>query len=216
LFGVKRCDREARDKKWGKNYSLFGAPVEGGEAKYFITRQQSNFTPKGWDEFTFGRQWFWPEETPTISSDVLQTNAQLDANGKSSQTLTVAKDLPYPMTYRVDVQISDVSNLSVANSQTFTALPSNRLIGLKSNFVADAGKDFPVELIVTDATGKLLENQRVNLELQQMKYSSVTKIVEGSKTPKNQVEYQTVALKLRQNLRLKEWLHHKHPTNYKH
>lgn len=38
------------------NY-LFGAPVEGGEAKYFITRQQTNFIPKGWDEFTFGRQW---------------------------------------------------------------------------------------------------------------------------------------------------------------
>jgi len=28
LFGVKRCDREARDKQWGKNYSFFGAPVE--------------------------------------------------------------------------------------------------------------------------------------------------------------------------------------------
>ena len=28
LFGVKRGDREARDKQWGKNYSFFGAPVE--------------------------------------------------------------------------------------------------------------------------------------------------------------------------------------------
>lgn len=180
------------DAQVGSNY-LFGSPVEGGEAKYFVTRQQANFIPKGWKEFNFGRQWFWPEESPNVPNDVLQTNTKLDTNGKSSQTLTVAKDLPYPMTYRVDVQISDVSNLSVTNSQTFTALPSNRLIGLKSNFVADAGKDFPVELIVTDAAGKLLENQRVNLELQQMKYSSVTKIVEGSKTPKNQVEYQTVA-----------------------
>lgn len=173
------------------NY-LFGAPVEGGEAKYFITRQQSNFVPKGWDEFTFGRQWLWPEETPTISSDVLQTNAQLDANGKSSQTLNVAKDLPYPMTYRVDVQVADVSNLSVANSKTFIALPSNRLIGLKSNFIADAGKAFPIEVIVTDPTGKPITGQRVRLELQQIKYSSVTQLVEGSRTPKNQVEYKTV------------------------
>ncbi|MDZ8029168.1 MAG: alpha-2-macroglobulin [Nostoc sp. DedQUE11] len=173
------------------NY-LFGAPVEGGEAKYFITRQQANFIPKGWDEFSFGRQWFWPEESPTVSSDVLQTNAQLDANGKSSQTVSVAKDLPYPMTYRVDVQVADVSNLSVANSQTFTALPSNRLIGLKSNFIADAGKAFPVELVVTEPTGKPIKNQRVRLELQQIKYSSVTQLVEGSQTPKNQVEYKTV------------------------
>ncbi|MDM3851761.1 MAG: alpha-2-macroglobulin [Aphanizomenon gracile PMC627.10] len=179
------------DVQVGSNY-LFGSPVEGGEAKYFVTRQQTNFIPKGWEEFSFGRQWFWPEESPNVPNDVLQTNTKLDPNGKSNQTVTVAKDLPYPMTYRVDVQISDVSNLSVANSQTFTALPNNRLIGLKSNFVADAGKDFPVEFIVTDATGKPLENQRIHLELQQMKYSSVTKIVEGSKTPQNQVEYQTV------------------------
>jgi nitroreductase len=28
LFGVKRGDRDARDKQWGMNYSFFGAPVE--------------------------------------------------------------------------------------------------------------------------------------------------------------------------------------------
>jgi len=32
----------------------------------------------------------------------------------------------------------------------------------------------------------------VHLELQQMKYSSVTQLVAGSQTPKNQVEYQTI------------------------
>ncbi|MEA5565352.1 alpha-2-macroglobulin [Anabaena sp. UHCC 0399] len=174
------------------NY-LFGAPVEGGEAKYFVTRRQENFIPKNWEEFSFGRQWFWPEEIPAVTSDVLQTNAKLNANGKTSQTVTVAKDLPYPMTYRVDVQVADVSNLSVASSKSFTALPSNRLIGLKSNFIANADKPFPVEVIVTEPTGKLMTNQRVRVELQQIKYSSVTQLVEGSRTAKNQVEYKTVA-----------------------
>ncbi|KOP27168.1 hypothetical protein AMR41_07440 [Hapalosiphon sp. MRB220] len=173
------------------NY-LFGAPTQGGKAKYFVTRQQANFIPQGWEEFSFGRQWFWPEEPPSIPSDVLQTNTQLDADGKTSQTITVAKDLPYPMTYRVDVEVTDVSNLAVANSKTFTALPSDRLIGLKSNFVAEASKPFPIEVIVTDPTGKPLSGQRVRLELQQMKYNSVTQVVEGSRTPKNQVEYKTV------------------------
>jgi uncharacterized protein YfaS (alpha-2-macroglobulin family) len=178
--------------KAASNY-LFGAPVEGGEAKYFITRKQANFIPKGWEEFSFGRQWFWPEESPNLPSDVLETNTKLDAAGKSDQIITVAKDLPYAMTYQVDVQVADVSNLSVANSQTFTALPSNRLIGLKSNFVADAGKAFPVEVIVTEPQGKAITGERVKLELQQIKYSNVTQLVEGSRTPKNQVEYKTVA-----------------------
>lgn len=174
------------------NY-LFGAPVEGGEAKYFITRRQQNFIPKGWEVFSFGRQWFWPEESPSVPNEVLQTSTKLDAKGNTVQTVTVAKDLPYPMTYNVDVQVADVSNLSVANSKSFTALPSNRLIGLKSDFLANAGKSFPVEVIVTEPTGKPITNQRVRIELQQMKYSSVTRVVEGSNTAKNQVEYKTVA-----------------------
>ncbi|WP_427158862.1 alpha-2-macroglobulin family protein [Aliinostoc sp. HNIBRCY26] len=183
---------EEVEAKAASNY-LFGAPVEGGEAKYFVTRRQESFTPKGWEEFSFGRQWFWPEESPSLPSDVLQTNTKLDPQGKTVQTVTVAKDLPYPMTYNIDVQVADVSNLSVASSKSFTALPSNRLIGLKSNFIANAGKSFPVEVIVTEPTGKPMNNQRVRVELQQMKYSSVTQVVEGSDTAKNQVEYQTVA-----------------------
>ncbi|MBW4475562.1 MAG: alpha-2-macroglobulin family protein [Tolypothrix brevis GSE-NOS-MK-07-07A] len=179
------------DAKTTSNY-LFGSPVEAGKAKYFVTRSQTNFIPKGWEEFSFGRQWFFPEESPSLPSDVLQTDTQLDANGKSSQIVNVEKDLPYPMIYRVDVEVADVSNLSVANSQTFTALPSNRLIGLKSNFVAEAGKAFPIQVVVSDFTGKVLEGERIRLELQQMKYSSLTQVVEGSKTAKNQVEYKTV------------------------
>lgn len=174
------------------NY-LFGAPVEGGKAQYYVTRSQTNFNPQGWEQFSFGRQWFWPEESPNITSDVLRSRQVLDAAGKSSQVVPVAKDLPYPMTYRVDVQISDVSNLSVADSRTFTALPSDRLIGLQSDFVADAGKSFPIQVIVTDPTGKAVTGQQVRVELQEMKYSSVTQVVEGSQTPHNQVEYKTVA-----------------------
>lgn len=174
------------------NY-LFGSPVEGGKAKYYVTRRKAEFTPKGWEEFAFGRQWFWPEESPNVPTDVLQQNAVLDASGKGNQTFTVGKDLPYPMNYRVDIEVSDVSNLSVSDSKTFTALPSERLIGLQTNFVGDAGKPLPIQVIVTDPTGKLIEGQKVNVELQKINYSSVTQVVEGSRNPHNQIEYKTVA-----------------------
>ncbi|PZV13974.1 MAG: hypothetical protein DCF22_09675, partial [Leptolyngbya sp.] len=173
------------------NY-LFGAPVEGGEAKYFVTRQQTEFQPQGWDGYSFGRRWLWPEEAPEVPSDVLQTTQTLSKEGQTTQNFTIAKDLPYPMTYRVDAQVSDVSNLSVADSQTVVALPSDRLIGLKTNFVAEAGKEFPVQVVVTDAAGKPIQ-EKVRLELQSMTYSNITRVVEGSRTAQNQVEYKTVA-----------------------
>ncbi|MEA5537835.1 MG2 domain-containing protein [Limnoraphis robusta Tam1] len=174
------------------NY-LFGSPVVGGKAEYYVTRTATEFTPKGWEQYNFGRQWFWPEEKPTLSSDVLQKSKVLDQGGKGTQTVKIDKDLPYPVEYRVDVQVSDVTNLAVSDSQSLTALPSNRLIGLKTPFVAEANKAFPIEVVVTDPNGKALSNIGVRLELQKMNYSNVTRVVAGGQTPKNQVEYKTVA-----------------------
>lgn len=182
------------EAKAQSNY-LFGSPVEGGNANYYVTRQQTEFTPKGWEEFSFGRRWFWPEEVPVVSSDVLQTNQVLNNSGQVSQTVKIDKDLPYPMTYRVDAEVADVSNLSVSDSQSFLAIPGDRLIGLQSDFVATAGKEFPVKVIVTDPFGKPYPSQRVRLELQQMNYSRVTKLEEGSRVEQNQVEYKTVDTK---------------------
>jgi hypothetical protein len=173
------------------NY-LFGAPLQGGKIKYYITRQKTDFIPKGWENFSFGRQWFWPEESPEVDSSVLEKDLTLSATGGSEQILKVDENLPYPMEYRVDAGVTDVSNLSVANSQTLIALPDKRLIGLRTDYVGDAGKDFPVEVIVTDPEGKA-SGDRVRLELQEIKYTSVTKVSEGGLTPQNQIEYKTVA-----------------------
>lgn len=172
---------------------LFGSPVQGGKINYYVTRQKSDFTPENWDKFNFGRQWFWPEEEPQVLNDVLQTEQVLDVGGKSSAEVAVAKDLPYPMTYRVEAQVTDVSNLAVSDVKSFTALPSDRLIGLQSGFVATAGQSFPVKVIVTNPQGKALTEQKVKVELQEMKYSRVNQLEEGSPTSRYQVEYKTVA-----------------------
>ncbi len=174
------------------NY-LFGAALAGGKTEYFVTRQKTEFIPGSWQEFAFGRQWFWPEQAPTLASEVQQTAQEIDAKGQSRETVTVDAELPYPLRYRVDAQVSDVSNLSVADSREFVALPSDRLIGLKTDFVATAGSAFPVRVIVTDVSGTAIANQKVRVELQQMNYSRIARVVEGSRVDQNQVEYKTVA-----------------------
>lgn len=179
------------EAKTQSNY-LFGSPVEGGKVQYYVTREATDFKPKGWDPFSFGQQWFWPEEKPRVGNEVLLQTGNLSATGQSKQSIAVTQDLPYPMIYRVDAQVTDVSNLSVADSKTFTVLPSDRLIGLQSDFVADAEKPFSVQVVVVDPTGKPIEGQTVKLELQQMRYSAVTRVVEGSRDASNQVEYKTV------------------------
>ena len=173
------------------NY-LFGSPVQGATVNYYVTRQPEDFTPAGWDTFTFGPRWYWPEERPIVPSDVLETSETLSAQGQGQLSVDVPTDLPYPMTYRLDAEVVDVSNLSVADSQTVTVLPRDRMIGLQSDFVADAGEPFDVAVIVTDAQGQPQSGQSVTLILEQVDYSSVTEVIEGSVTPKYQVEYSPV------------------------
>lgn len=171
---------------------LFGAPIQGGKIKYNVTRQKSDLVPKGWEQFTFGRQWFWPETQPRYTSDVLEQVGSLDGNGRSQQTVAV-NDLPFPMTYRVDAEVTDVSNITVSKSQTFTALPADGLIGLQSPWLAEAGKPLSVQMIVTKATGNPIPGSRVRVELQSMTYGSITQVVEGSTTQTDQVDYKTVS-----------------------
>ncbi len=177
----------------GSSSYLFGAPLQGANARFYVTRQQATLQPKGWDNYAFGRQWFWPDEAPTVESDVLQQDTTLDAQGHASQGVHVADDLPYPMDYRVDFEVSDVSHLSVSDSKTFTALPTDQLIGLQHDFVGDENKPFPIKLIVTDPNGTASSGKAVHVELQLMDFSAATQLIEGGESARNAVKYTTLA-----------------------
>ncbi|PZR57973.1 MAG: hypothetical protein DLM50_04445 [Candidatus Meridianibacter frigidus] len=175
-----------------KSSYLFGSTLAGANVRFTVTRSQVALTPQGWDAFQFGRQWFWPEEAPAVPADVLQHTATLDQNGNATQDIPVAADLPFPMSYQVSAEVTDQSNLSVADTQTFTATPGDAVIGLKNDFVGGAGEPVPVGVIVTDPTGKVQSGRPVHLELQSMDFGSATQIIEGGENARNSVKYTTV------------------------
>jgi hypothetical protein len=173
------------------NY-LFGAPLQGGTAHAYVTRDVASLQPKGWDDFSFGPQWFYPEETPSFTTDVVQRDLALDSKGTASLDVTVPRDLPFPMTYQVDMQTSDVSNLSVSDSKSFLALPADVTIGLASDTVGKEGSAMPIRAIVTDADGNAVSGRGVHLELQKMTYTSATQEEEGGQSAQQAIKYQTV------------------------
>jgi alpha-2-macroglobulin len=172
---------------------LFGAPVAGASTVYDVTRSLTNYT---WDKdasFTFGRQWFWPENPPSVSSDVLQKTVPVDGTGVAPVSVAVAADLPYPMTYRVDADTTDVANLSVGDSKSFTAFPGSVQVGLKTDFVATAGTPAKISVIALDPHGAVVPQTHVHLELQLATYLAATAVVEGGEEPEHSVTYKTVA-----------------------
>jgi hypothetical protein len=168
---------------------LFGAPLQGGSAHAYVTRELASVQPQGWDAFLFGRQWFYPEQTPSFDTDVLQRDLPLDAQGNASLSVSVPGDLPFPMTYTVDMETTDVSNLSVSDSKSFLALPGDGVIGISSDVGGVAGKPMPLHVIVTDAGGHPIAGRGVHLVLQKMTYTSATQEVEGGQSAQQSIEY---------------------------
>ncbi|MDB5071325.1 MAG: large extracellular alpha-helical protein [Candidatus Eremiobacteraeota bacterium] len=175
------------------NAYLFGAPLTGASTKFTVTRSPASFTPKGRDQFRFGRQWYWPEQQPDASTDVLETTATVDDTGKSSVSVPVANDLPYPMAYQVDAETTDASNISVADGKLFTALPSDTLLGVKTDDVGTAARPLNIDVIATDPRGAARSGTNVHVELQNAVYTNATQIVEGAEEPVQSVSYTTVA-----------------------
>ncbi|MEA2690339.1 MAG: alpha-2-macroglobulin [Candidatus Eremiobacteraeota bacterium] len=175
------------------NAYLFGAPLTGASTKFTVTRSPSSFTPKGREQFTFGRQWYWPEQQPDASTDVLEITTTVDDAGKSSVSVPVASDLPYPMAYQLDAETTDASNIAVSDGKLFTALPSDTLIGVKTDDVGTAEKPLSVSVIATDPRGAARPGTNVHVELQNAVYTTATQIVEGAEEAVQSVSYKTVA-----------------------
>ncbi|HZT11628.1 MAG TPA: Ig-like domain-containing protein, partial [Candidatus Baltobacteraceae bacterium] len=160
----------------GSSHYLFGAPMSGAQASLHVTRTQSAYSPPGRDDYTFGRQWPWPDQPPDLDSDVLTQAMTLDSSGAAAASVPVAADLPYAMTYNVDLEATDVSHLATSATQSFTALPATSLIGLKGDFVGSAGSPISAAAIVTDPQGKAVSGSHVHVLLQKIEFSGVTQV----------------------------------------
>ena len=172
---------------------LFGSPVQAATTAYHVTRSIANYTWPKDDSFTFGRQWFWPEQQPSIPTDVKNETVATDPTGLAVTSVPVAADLPYPMTYRVDADTTDVANLTVGGTASFTAFPGPTSIGLKTSDIAAAGKPTTIAVVAVDVHGTIVPNTKVHLDLQLAKISNATQVVEGSDTQEQSITYSSVA-----------------------
>ncbi|MBV9104234.1 MAG: alpha-2-macroglobulin family protein [Candidatus Eremiobacteraeota bacterium] len=175
-----------------KSEYLFGAPVGGGRVQETVTRQRTYFTPPGFESWDFGRVWLYPEEEPTVSGDVLQRDVAIGQNGAVAFDVPVKADLAFPMSYRVDVQTTDVANVAVSDSKTFTALPSSSLIGLNGDFVANAGAPVSIKVLVVSPQAKPIAGRSLRVVLQRRTFAQATRLIEGGLAPQESAQYTTV------------------------
>src|SRR5579872_6257759 len=150
----------------GQSDYLFGQPVDGARTSLNVTRSQTQFVPHGWETapYSWGPQ-YYPMPAPTPSNGVLATTGTTNALGAMLQTIRVANDLPFPMSYNAELTVSDASNLAVAAHVSFDALPTPIQIGMNADYLVAAGKPMRVAIVATDIAGTQLAGRSVRVTL---------------------------------------------------
>ncbi len=172
---------------------LFGGAVAGGSTRTFATRGAASYAPAGYDDYTFGRAYFYPEQQPAIDPNVLETRAAIGSDGVVRQAIDVPADLPFPMTYSVDAETIDASQLTVGDHAEFTAFPSDAIIGIKSRYVGTARTATPIDAIVLGIDGKPKAGRAFRVALERATYSTSTHATDGVDDTRQRVAYAEVA-----------------------
>ena len=161
---------------WDGRY-YFGAPMPEAPSSLNITRRETSFSPKGWEQFRFGIPHYLRDQNLSISGQYLRETIALDQNGKAVKGVTLrGDDVPFPMTYNFDVEVEDVSRQKIAAQQSITVLPHNQVLGIRvENWITASKKPIEVEVVVTSPKGEVLDDVPVTVKLMKREYHSIKK-----------------------------------------
>ncbi len=157
----------------GKYY--FGAPMSGAKVSLNVTRRRTSFQPQGWKTFSFGIPEYLQDQKVSLPGGYLRETLKLDQQGRGEKRLVISReDVPFPMIYRAEVEVEDVSRQTVSASRSVTLLPYSQLVGLQlNNWITSKNKPVTVKLVVTDPQGKPLTGVPVRVKLIKREYHSV-------------------------------------------
>jgi alpha-2-macroglobulin len=180
----------------GKYY--FGAPMSEASSSLNITRRRTYFRPEGWDGFSFGVPQYLEEQKVSLSGMYLKETIKLDRGGEALKTIRLRRDdVPYPMTYLSDAEVTDVSRQTISANKSITVLPGDQLVGINlSSWIATAKKPVNFSIIVSSPEGKALSGIPVRVKLIKKEYHSVrTKTADGQFTVEHNIEKKEVEQK---------------------
>lgn len=164
---------------------LFGAPMAGATVRWSLTRQRSDFTPKGTEDFETSANAFGLEDDASYGSSMLGSgDEQLDAKG----AFTVDHELKLPgqrgaELVRLEAEVTDATRQSLSGSSARVVHPAAFYVGIKSPtgwFVDVPGKLAP-RLIAVTPDGRRLDGKQIGVDLIRRRWTNVRKKVAGGR-----------------------------------
>ena len=148
---------------------LYGAPMAGAKAHWWLHRARSTFAPKGFGEFQFGTpSWMssWWEPSETTTETLAEGDVLLDENGVADLAAAIeAKALGTDaVRLELEVEVTDVDEQRVAGRSSTEWHPADIIPGLRAqpDFGA-ANEPITVSVVAVDTAGSAVGKQEVEL-----------------------------------------------------
>jgi uncharacterized protein YfaS (alpha-2-macroglobulin family) len=155
-----------------KYYS--GGPLPGAPVQWYVTANQTNFTPPNRDDFTFGKWTPWwgyhryggGDDEGYKPPRTWNHTGTTDAIGGHTLHFDFLSVKPaMPMSVTANASVTDVNRQTWTSSAALIVHPSTAYVGLKTKkpFV-EKGTPFDLEVIGVDLDGKVIPNAKIEVK----------------------------------------------------
>ncbi len=150
-----------------------GGPLPNAEVNWTVTSQPGQYSPPGWDDFTFGKwvPWWrlwWSESgewgAPNIEQGKTFTGTT-DAAGLHQVKIDFdAVNPPEPSAVHIESTVMDVNRQAWTGKADLLVHPATLYVGLKTErMFVEKDEPLPVDIIVTDLDGNAQAGVEVKL-----------------------------------------------------
>ena len=150
-----------------------GGPLPNAETTWRVTSRPGQYSPPGWDDFTFGRwiPWWrrWDDGAETEHREETYTGAT-DAAGVHRLRLDF-RDVnpPEPSTVTAEATVMDVNRQAWTSAVNLLVHPAELYVGLRSQrLFVEREEPLKIDIIVTDLDGAAVVGREVKLSAARM------------------------------------------------
>ncbi len=151
---------------------LFGAPVSGGKVNWSVRHTFTNYSPKGYDEYTFVPYFV---ERDLKDRLLTQASGELDTEGKINFDVALPQvTLPQQVYAEAGVQAPSGQQLFARTS--FVLNPADFSLGAKTeNYSVEEGAPARAHIVAVTPLGQAVGGVKVKAKIQKEEYLSIRK-----------------------------------------
>jgi uncharacterized protein YfaS (alpha-2-macroglobulin family) len=141
-----------------------GGPLPNADVSWMVSSSETNYSPPGWSDFTFGiwQPWWW-YYSPYVEGDIYiefgddyqYFDGSTDSSGNHYLNIDFGStDTLRPQSILAEATVMDVNRQAWAGSTSLLVHPAEYYVGLRSDkYFVEKGIPLKIELIVTDLDG---------------------------------------------------------------